>query len=190
MPVAVRLSRNFYERFGDDATNELIALLNDVDFTYRAELKDAFAGSLAVFDAKLERRLAEQMAGIDRRFADMDAKFERRFVEMDAKFESRFVEMDAKFESRFVEMDAKFESRFAEMDAKFESRFVELDTKVERRFMDLELNGERRYAAVNVEFANVRGEIKNSQAVMIRWMFAFWVASTATTISAFAAFAR
>lgn len=146
MPVAVRLSRNFYERFGDDATNELIALLNDVDFTYRAELKDAFAGSLAVFDAKFEQRLAEQMAGIDRRFADMDAKVERRFVEMDAKFESRF--------------------------------------------MGLEVSGERRYAAVNVEFANVRGEIKNSQAVMIRWMFAFWVASTATTISAFAAFAR
>jgi ABC-type phosphate transport system auxiliary subunit len=135
MPVAVRLSRNFYERFGDDATNELIALLNDVDFTHRTELKDAFAGSLAVFDAKLEQRLAEQMAEIDRRFVEMDAKFERRLAEMDAKFE-------------------------------------------------------RRFASVDVEFAKIRGEIKNSQAVMIRWMFAFWVASTATTISAFAAFAR
>jgi hypothetical protein len=168
MPVAVRLSRNFYERFGDDATNELIALLNDVDFTHRTELKDAFAGSLAVFDAKLEQRLAEQMAEIDRRFVEMDAKFEHRFVEMDAKFERRFVELDAKFEHRFAAMDAKFEHRFAEMDAKFE----------------------RRFASVDVEFAKIRGEIKNSQAVMIRWMFAFWVASTATTISAFAAFAR
>lgn len=168
MPVAVRLSRNFYERFGDDATNELIALLNDVDFTYRAELKDAFAGSLAVFDAKLEQRLAEQLAGIDRRFADSEAKVDRRFADSEATLARRFADLEIKVDRRFAEMDAKFESRFAQMDAKFEARF----------------------AAVDVEFANVRGEIKNSQAVMIRWMFAFWVASTATTISAFAAFAR
>ena len=94
MPVAVRLSKNFYDRFGDEATNELVTLLNDVDLTYRSELRDAFAGNIAVFDAKLAQRLAEQDARIDVKFTEMDAKFEMKFAAMDAKFEKRFAGID------------------------------------------------------------------------------------------------
>ena len=97
MPVAVRLSRNFYDRFGDEATNELVTLLNDVDLTYRSELKDAFANNIAVFDAKLEQRLAAQDARIEKRLAEQDAKFEKRFVEQDAKFDKRFAAIDIQF---------------------------------------------------------------------------------------------
>ena len=86
MPVAVRLSRNFYDRFGDEATNELVTLLNDVDLTYRSELKDAFANNIAVFDAKLEQRLAAQDARIEKRLAEQDARFEKRFATIDIQF--------------------------------------------------------------------------------------------------------
>ncbi|MCC7194225.1 MAG: hypothetical protein IT356_01585 [Gemmatimonadaceae bacterium] len=146
MPVAVRLSRNFYERFGDDATNELIALLNDVDFTYRTELKDAFAGSLAVFDAKLEQRIAEATA---------------------------------RFDARFAEVEARFDARLAEIEARFDKRFTAIEGRSEQRF-----------AAVDLAIANLAGEMKGMQSSLLRWMFAFWVASTAATISAMAAFAH
>ncbi len=168
MPVAVRLSRNFYERFGDDATNELIALLNDVDFTYRTELKDAFAGSLAVFDAKLEQRVAEATA-----------RFDARFAEVEAKFDARFAEVEARFDARFAEVEARFDARFAEVEAKFEKRFTAIEVKSEQRF-----------AAVDLAIANLAGEMKGMQSSLLRWMFAFWVASTAATISAMAAFAH
>jgi len=37
MPVTAKLSRMFYERFGDDLTNELVEWFNQVDATYRSE---------------------------------------------------------------------------------------------------------------------------------------------------------
>lgn len=59
MPVTAKLSRKFYEQFGDDLTNELVNWMNQVDATYRAEFRDLFEVHFARFDAKLEQRLAE-----------------------------------------------------------------------------------------------------------------------------------
>src|SRR5881394_195506 len=54
MPVTARLSRKFYERFGDDLTNELVEWFNQVDTTYRSEFRDLLDVNFARFDAKLE----------------------------------------------------------------------------------------------------------------------------------------
>src|SRR6266699_1839164 len=40
MPVTATLSRKFYEKLGDDITNELVNWFNQVDTTYRTELKE------------------------------------------------------------------------------------------------------------------------------------------------------
>ena len=40
MPVTAKLSRKFYERFGDDITTELVDWFNAVDDTYRNQLKE------------------------------------------------------------------------------------------------------------------------------------------------------
>ena len=45
MPVA-KLSREFYDRFGDKVTNELVNCLNSIEGSYRAEIKDLFAAHL------------------------------------------------------------------------------------------------------------------------------------------------
>ncbi len=58
MPVA-KLSREFYERFGDKVTDELVNCLNSIEASYRAEIKDLFAAHFGRFEEKLERRLAE-----------------------------------------------------------------------------------------------------------------------------------
>ncbi len=59
MPVTAKLSREFYDRFGDKVVNELVGLLNDVDATFKAELREQNDRNLTLFDAKLEQRLAE-----------------------------------------------------------------------------------------------------------------------------------
>ncbi len=59
MPVTARLSRLFYERFGDAIVDELVELLNQVDLTYRSELREQNEINFARFDAKLEQRIAE-----------------------------------------------------------------------------------------------------------------------------------
>ena len=72
MPVTARLSRRFYETFGDEIANELVEWFNQVDATYRSDLKELNDLNFARFDAKLEQR-----------FAKFDAKLERRFAEYD-----------------------------------------------------------------------------------------------------------
>ena len=53
---------SFYDRFGDKLVDELVGLLNDVDATFKAELREQNDRNLALFDAKLEQRLAELKA--------------------------------------------------------------------------------------------------------------------------------
>ena len=57
--MTAKLSREFYDRFGDKVVDELVGLLNDVDATFKAELREQNDRNLTLFDAKLEQRLAE-----------------------------------------------------------------------------------------------------------------------------------
>lgn len=59
MPIAARLSKAFYDRFGDEIVAELVEWMNTIDSTYRSELRDLNEHNFARFDAKLEQRLAE-----------------------------------------------------------------------------------------------------------------------------------
>jgi hypothetical protein len=71
MPVTAKLSRQFYERFGDDLTNELVNWMNMVDAAYRSDFRELFEVHFGRFDAKLEQRVAQ-----------LDAKLERMKVEI------------------------------------------------------------------------------------------------------------
>src|SRR5881396_2406680 len=82
MPVTARLSRKFYETFGEDVTNELVDWFNSVDATYRGDLRELNELNFSRFDAKLEQRLAE-----------LDAKWGGRWTQLDAKLEQRLAEL-------------------------------------------------------------------------------------------------
>ncbi|MSR05448.1 MAG: hypothetical protein EXR93_00040 [Gemmatimonadetes bacterium] len=58
MPVA-KLSRNFYEKFGDELTDELVNCLNTIESSYRLELRDLFDAHFGRFEARLEHRIAD-----------------------------------------------------------------------------------------------------------------------------------
>jgi len=74
MPVTAKLSKQFYDRFGDEIANELVNWFNQVDATYRSEFKDLFEVHFARFDAKLEQRVAELNAKLERRTAELRAE--------------------------------------------------------------------------------------------------------------------
>ena len=40
MPVTAKLSKKFYDTLGEDIANELVDWFNQVDATYRSELRD------------------------------------------------------------------------------------------------------------------------------------------------------
>ena len=59
MPVTARLSKQFYDRRGEAVTNELVDWFNQVDASYKSDLREMNELNFARFDAKLEQRLAE-----------------------------------------------------------------------------------------------------------------------------------
>jgi hypothetical protein len=71
MPVTAKLSRKFYDTFGDELTNELVEWFNQVDATYRGELRELNELNFARFDAKLEQRTAQLDAKLDRRIGEV-----------------------------------------------------------------------------------------------------------------------
>ena len=87
MPVTARLSRRFYERFGDEITNELVDWFNAVDATYRGDLRELN-----------ELNFARFMASVDQRFAESDTRIEKRFAELDLRLEKRFAQTDARID--------------------------------------------------------------------------------------------
>ncbi|HEY6139243.1 MAG TPA: hypothetical protein VI670_15880 [Thermoanaerobaculia bacterium] len=94
MPVTAKLSRKFYERFGDDLTNELVEWFNQVDTTYRSEFRDLFEVNFARFDAKLEQRVAELRAELLAEIGEIDRKVDSKLSAFELKlsaFEARLI---------------------------------------------------------------------------------------------------
>jgi len=83
VPVTAKLSRKFYEKFGDDITNELVEWFNTVDATYRTDLRELNELNFGRFDAKLEQRIAQ----LDAKLEALESRLETRM----AAFEARIV---------------------------------------------------------------------------------------------------
>jgi hypothetical protein len=69
VPITAKLSRKFYEKFGDEITNELVEWFNQVDLTYRTELRQLNDLNYARFEAKLEQLVTRR-------------EFEERFAQL------------------------------------------------------------------------------------------------------------
>ena len=95
MPVTATLSRKFYEKFGDDLTNELVEWFNQVDATYRGDLRELNELNFARFDAKLEQRAAQLDAKLDQRAAQLDAKIDRLAAELRADLRTGLASLKA-----------------------------------------------------------------------------------------------
>ena len=123
MPATPKLSRKFYDTFGEDVVNELVDWFNRMDATYRADLRDMNELNFARFDATLQQGFAEADAKWERRFAELA----RRWAEFTSEWERRFAESDAKWEVRIAELDSKWERQFSALSermAVFEARII------------------------------------------------------------------
>jgi hypothetical protein len=100
MPVTAKLSKLFYERLGEQVTNELVDWFNAVDATYRGDLRELNELNFARFDAKLEQRVAELRASLEGKldtkldtavahhaFAQLEARMERGFAQAQTNLE-------------------------------------------------------------------------------------------------------
>ena len=100
MPVTAKLSREFYEKFGEKIADELVNWFNQVDATYRSDLRELNDLNFARFDAKVEQRFAEAEARVEKRFAEAEARVEKRLAEAEARLDKRFAELETRWERR------------------------------------------------------------------------------------------
>ena len=89
MPVTAKLSRKFYETFGDDIANELVDWFNQVDATYRTELRELNELNFARFDAKLEQRIAEVKAEVRQEIGALRTELRTGFARLEGSLIAR-----------------------------------------------------------------------------------------------------
>ncbi len=117
MPVTARLSQKFYEKLGEDVTNELVNWLNAVDATYQGTLRELNESNFARFDVRLGERLTAmdaRFAAVDGRFATMDA----RFTALDAKLEQRIAQLRGEVKTEM----AQVRNEISQLETKFADR--------------------------------------------------------------------
>jgi hypothetical protein len=156
MPVTAKLSRQFYERMGDDIANALVEWLNAVSDTSLAQLREFNELNFARFEAKLGERLGEVKTEMAERFAAADAKLDQRIGEVKAGTMELRAEMDA----RFAAADAKLDAILGERVGGVKAEVTELRS---------EMAGLR---------AELRSEIATARADLIKWMFVFVATAT------------
>src|ERR1043166_3222071 len=96
MPITAKLSRMFYEKFGDELTNGLVDWFNQVDATYRSELRELNELNFARFDAKLEQRVAELRAEFQTGLASLEGRLLARLGVLEGRFGDALLELCVK----------------------------------------------------------------------------------------------
>jgi hypothetical protein len=80
----VKFSEQFYRKLGHEAVDELVNWFNQVDTTYRGDLRETNELNFARFDAKLEQRLTLLDAKLERRVTEVEERLERRMADLRA----------------------------------------------------------------------------------------------------------
>jgi hypothetical protein len=80
---------------GEQIANELVEWFNQVDATYRSDLRDMNEQNFARFDAKLEQRLAELRSELEKRLAELRSELSDRITRLEARVDVSAAEVRA-----------------------------------------------------------------------------------------------
>jgi molybdopterin converting factor small subunit len=212
VPVTVKLSEEFYDKFGHDVVNELVNWFNQVDATYRTDLRELNELNFARFDAKLEQRAAELEAKLGQRTAALEAKLGQRIAALEAKLGQRIAALEAKLGQRMAALEAKLGQRIAALEARVDRRLAELKSELSLEIASLatalreeiagavaSLRDELASKAqldeairqsddrMSVRFDSLRLEMHSAlaahKAELIKWMFVFWAGTTLAVLA-------
>ena len=160
MPVTAKLSKSFYDALGENVADELVDWFNQVDATYRADLRELNDLNFQRFDAKMGER-----------FAEFETKMERRFAGMEAKMDLRFAAMEAKMDLRFADAETKTDLRFTHTNAKMEIGLASLRDELLERLVSQQ------------QFADFRAEVSDKLGDFMKWTVVLWTTTILAVIA-------
>ncbi|PYO67415.1 MAG: hypothetical protein DMD69_10300 [Gemmatimonadetes bacterium] len=108
MPLTAKLSREFYDKFGNAVVDELVNWFNQVDATYKLELRDLNELNFARFDAKLEQRIAELRAELRTGLASLEARFEAKLEQRIAELRGEIATLEGRLLARLGVVEGRF----------------------------------------------------------------------------------
>ena len=167
MPVTAKLSKSFYDALGENVADELVDWFNQVDATYRADLRELNDLNFQRFDAKMGERFAEFETKMERRFAGMEAKMDLRFADMD----QRFAGMEAKMDLRFADTETKTDLRFTGTDAKMATGFASVRDELLERLVSQQ------------QLADFRAEVSDKLGDFMKWTVVLWTTTILAVIA-------
>ena len=132
MPVTAKFSKAFYDRLGHETVDELVNHLNQVDQTYRGEVRELNELNFARFDAKLEQRVVQLEAKVDQVAGRLDGKIDRVAGELNAKIDLVAAELYAKIDRVAVELDAKIDRVATDLRAELKARLPAMEARLVR----------------------------------------------------------
>jgi len=106
MPVTAKLSKRFYEVLGEDVANELVNWFNQVDATYRADLRELNELNFARFDAKLEQRIAELRSELRQEMAELRSDLRQEIARLEHRVDLRLQELESRMNTGFATLRA------------------------------------------------------------------------------------
>ena len=166
MPVTAKLSREFYERFGDEIANELVEWFNAVDETYQRQLKEVNDLNWA--------RVETRFSAFDERLDAMAGRFDERFKAMSERFDGRLDAMAERFEQRLNAMAERFDEKLGALGVRIDALEVRFDEKLSA--METRFNEKLAAVVVRIE-STIDTRIQRLRSELILWMFGFWTAT-------------
>jgi Skp family chaperone for outer membrane proteins len=155
VPVTAKLSRKFYEQFGDEIVGELVDWFNSVDATYQTQLREMNELNWERFKATLEGETASLRA------------------ELRAEMQSLASELRAEMQSMASELRAEMHSMESKLRAEMHS--MESKLRAEMHSMESRLREEMQTIA-----SQLRVEMHAMRADLLKWMFIYWSGSIIT----------
>ena len=131
MAISARLSRTIHRALGDEAGEDLINWMGQVE-SNRSELRELMEAWAARTDGRFEA-LGARFDAIDHRFESLSARSDARFDAVVARSDAQFAEQRHWMELRFAEAQVSF----ATQREQFEARFGSLEVRIERRYAEL-----------------------------------------------------
>ncbi len=154
MPVTAKLSKAFYERLGENIANELVDWFNQVDATYRSDLRELNELNFARFDAKLEQRIAE----------------------LRSTLREELVELRATLRQEIAELRTELKGEIAGLRTALKREIAGLRTEVKGEIAGLRTD-------IKGDVADVRDQVGAVENRLLTWMFAAWATTIGTLIT-------
>ncbi len=104
MPVTAKLSRQFYERLGEQVVNELVEWLNQVDAAYKSDLREINELNYARFDAKVDERFTALRSELKGDISALERKLDGSIASLDGKLDVSIASLERRMDVGFADM--------------------------------------------------------------------------------------